>query len=45
MSNRMLTVLVIFFALVLGFILFVSDHSISQLLEACGQFISEAFGF
>lgn len=45
MRSRTLSVLVIFFAVVLGFILFVSDRSISHFMEACGDLISQAFGF
>jgi hypothetical protein len=45
MRNRTLNVLVVLFAAVLAFILFVSDRSISNMMEACGDLISQAFGF
>ena len=44
MRGRVLNLLVIFFALVLGFVFFVSDRSISWFMEACGDLISQALG-
>ena len=44
MRSKMLNVLVVFFALVLGSVLFLSDTSISGFMEACGNVISQALG-
>lgn len=41
----MLNGMVILFALVLGFILFVDERSISHFMESCGNLISQVFGF
>jgi multisubunit Na+/H+ antiporter MnhF subunit len=45
MRSKMLSGLVIFFALALGLVLFISDRSISRFLEECGGVISQTFGF
>lgn len=44
MRNKTLNGLVIFFAVVLGSVLFLSDRSISHFMEYCGALISQAFG-
>jgi hypothetical protein len=44
MRGRVLNLLVFFFAVVLGFVLFVSDTSISGFMEACGDVIAQALG-
>ena len=44
MRNKTLNGLVIFFALVLGSVIFLSDRSISHFMEACGDAISQALG-
>lgn len=45
MRSKLLSGLVFGFALVLGLVLFASDRSISRLVEDCGGFISQVFGF
>jgi hypothetical protein len=44
MKDRSLTILVFFFALVLGVLLFTSERSVSQVMESIGDFISGALG-
>ena len=44
MRNKTLNGLVIFFALVLCSVLFLSDRSISHFMESCGAVISQALG-
>jgi hypothetical protein len=44
MKDRSLTILVVFFALLLGLLLFTSERSVSQVMETIGGFISGALG-
>lgn len=44
MRDRLLTGILIVIAFTLGIVLFVSNRSVSQLMEAAGELISEALG-
>ncbi|HET6670603.1 MAG TPA: hypothetical protein VFH15_10270 [Pyrinomonadaceae bacterium] len=44
MSSKTVTGLVILLAAALGLVLFVSDRSISRVIEDCGDYISRAVG-